>query len=41
MTGNQAIASIPNGRFAEGGGMFAEGGSVTIRNSVFDGNARN
>ena len=39
MTGNQAIASIPNGRFAEGGAVFAQGGSVTIRNSVFDGNA--
>jgi hypothetical protein len=26
ITGNRALASVPNGRFAEGGGIFTEGG---------------
>jgi hypothetical protein len=38
VTGNQATAVIPNGRFAEGGGLFIAGGSLTVRNSVFDRN---
>ena len=39
VTDNRAVASIPYGRFAEGGGIFAVDGSVlTIRNSVVDDN---
>lgn len=41
ITGNHAVATVPNGRFAEGGGLFVDGGSsfrldrsVVSRNSV-------
>lgn len=34
--GNHALASIPNGRFAEGGGIFTDSGiEVSIHDSVF------
>ena len=41
IAGNQAVAVAPNGRFAEGGGLFVEGGggALTIRFSVIDGNS--
>jgi fibronectin-binding autotransporter adhesin len=40
VSGNRASASDPNGRFAEGGGLFTEfGDTVTIENSRVDGNA--
>ncbi len=35
---NHAVASIPNGRFAEGGGLFVESGSVRIDHSLIRGN---
>src|SRR5262249_20879767 len=38
VTGNRAIAVPPNGRFAEGGGLFVNGGSLSVRGSVVDGN---
>jgi hypothetical protein len=31
VVGNRSIASAPNGRFAEGGGIFVVGGTLTIR----------
>ena len=31
VAGNRSIASAPNGRFAEGGGIFVAGGTLTIR----------
>ena len=34
ISGNQASATAPNGRFAEAGGIFALGGSLTITNSA-------
>ena len=37
---NSAVAAIPNGRFAEGGGLFVDGGSLSVRNSVVTGTAR-
>lgn len=38
---NRAVAGVPYGRFAEGGGIFAEGGggSISIRNSDVVGNS--
>src|SRR5262249_39115658 len=36
---NRAIASMPNGRFAEGGGLFLEQSPLTIRRSTISGNA--
>jgi hypothetical protein len=43
VTGNQAVAAMPNGRFAEGGGIYVglggSGGDVlTVRHSVISGN---
>lgn len=39
VTGNRAIASVPNGRFAEGGGIFADPGiELTIRDSLISDN---
>jgi hypothetical protein len=39
VTGNRAIASIPNGRFAEGGGIFTDPGvELTLAGSVVSGN---
>ncbi len=35
---NRAMATLPNGRFAEGGGMFVPGGRLSIRNSHINGN---
>jgi hypothetical protein len=42
VAGNQAIASIPNGRFAIGGGIFVDiGGALTVKHSrVSDNRAR-
>jgi hypothetical protein len=37
--GNDAIAAIPNGRFAEGGGLFVSSGSLNVKNTVVDGNS--
>jgi hypothetical protein len=37
--GNQASASAPNGRFAEGGGLMAFGGTLKVRNSSVTGNS--
>ncbi|TMQ03163.1 MAG: hypothetical protein E6J90_53925 [Deltaproteobacteria bacterium] len=34
VSGNQASATAPNGRFAEAGGIFALGGSLTITDSA-------
>jgi hypothetical protein len=34
VTGNRAVAGIPNGRFAEGGGVFVESGALTVRHSL-------
>jgi hypothetical protein len=40
VTGNQAVATIPNGRFAEGGGIFVgNGAAFTVRNSVVNNNS--
>jgi hypothetical protein len=39
ITGNQAVATVPNGRFAEGGGVFVAGGTLAITGSVIDGNS--
>lgn len=39
--GNRAIASAPNGRFAETGGIFVEGGTLAVRNSVVNNNQAN
>ena len=39
ITGNRAVASVPNGRFAEGGAVYVENGSLTISNTVVDGNS--
>ena len=37
--GNRAVASAPNGRFSEGGGIFSEDGTtLTVRNSSVSGN---
>ena len=38
---NRAVAGIPYGRFAEGGGIFAAGGggAISLRNSIVVGNA--
>jgi hypothetical protein len=38
VSGNHAIASIPNGRFAEGGGVFVNSGSLTIKDSLISAN---
>jgi hypothetical protein len=39
LTGNLAFASVPNGRFAEGGGIFTEGGvALKISGSAVNGN---
>jgi hypothetical protein len=38
VSGNAAIASIPNGRFAEGGGLFVNSGGLTIRDSLISRN---
>jgi hypothetical protein len=37
--GNQAIASIPNGRFSEGGGIFIDSGALTVRGSAVNDNS--
>ena len=39
VTHNSATAIPPNGRFAEGGGIFVEAGRLTIRNSVVSNNS--
>jgi hypothetical protein len=41
VTGNRALATRPNGRFAEGGGVYANSGvsSVTVRSSDIAGNS--
>src|SRR5439155_974385 len=36
---NAASATAPNGRFAEGGGIFAPGGTLTISDSAVTGNS--
>lgn len=36
--GNRALASVPNGRFAEGGGVFIDSGSLTLRRTVVSDN---
>jgi hypothetical protein len=33
ITRNRAVASAPNGRYADGGGVFVEGGSLTMKNT--------
>ncbi len=43
VAGNQAVAAIPNGRFAEGGGIYvglggSGGGVLTVNHSVISGN---
>lgn len=43
VTGNQAVAAAPNGRFAEGGGIYfglggSGGGVLTLKHSVISGN---
>ena len=43
ITGNQAVAATPNGRFAEGGGIYlglagSGGGALTVKNTVISGN---
>lgn len=39
VTGNRAVASVPNGRYAEGGGIFAdEGIALSISDSSVSGN---
>jgi hypothetical protein len=39
VAGNRAIASVPNGRFAEGGGIFTDPGvELTLAGSVVSGN---
>lgn len=38
VSGNLASALIPNGRFAEGGGVFVESGSLRVRSSHIDHN---
>lgn len=39
ISGNRVLATAPNGRFAEGGGVFVEnGGSLDVRHSVVQGN---
>ncbi len=39
ITGNRAIASVPNGRFAEGGGVMVQGGTLSVRASVVKDNS--
>jgi hypothetical protein len=39
VTGNQAIASAPNGRFAETGGVFVGSGTLTMDGSLVSGNS--
>lgn len=39
VNGNRALASRPNGRFAEGGGLFVEAGRLRIIGSVITGNS--
>jgi hypothetical protein len=39
VTGNQAIASAPNGRFAETGGVFVGSGTLTMDGSLVNGNS--
>lgn len=39
VSGNQAIASTPNGRFAEGGGIFIATGTLTLRRSAVNDNS--
>jgi hypothetical protein len=34
VSGNQASATAPNGRFADSGAMFVEGGSLTMSNTT-------
>lgn len=38
VTRNSAIAVIPNGRFAEGGGLFVDGGSLSVKNTLVSDN---
>ena len=37
--GNRAAATVPNGRFADSGGIFVEGGSLTMDSTLVDNNA--
>jgi hypothetical protein len=44
ITGNRAVAAIPNGRFAEGAGIYvglggSGGDALTVKNSIISGNA--
>ncbi len=39
VTGNQAIASAPNGRFAETGGVRVQSGTLTVNGSLISGNS--
>jgi hypothetical protein len=39
VTGNQAIASAPNGRFADTGGVFVRSGTLTMDGSLVSGNS--
>jgi hypothetical protein len=39
VSGNQASATAPNGRFADSGGMFLDGGTVAMSNSTVTGNS--
>ena len=38
ISGNQASASAPNGRFADSGAMLLEGGTITMTNSTVTNN---
>jgi hypothetical protein len=38
---NRAVVRAPNGRFAEGGGVFVRGGALTIRDTLVGDNATN
>jgi hypothetical protein len=39
LSGNRAIAGLPNGRFAEGGGVYVPSGALRITNTVVRGNS--
>lgn len=39
ISGNQASATAPNGRFADSGAMFLDGGTVAMSNSTVTGNS--
>jgi hypothetical protein len=38
VSANRAVAVAPNGRFAEGGGLFVDGGSLSMRDTDVSGN---